>query len=489
MKAPVIQWLAIAPELILLGGAGVLLLAAVMVRGRLARDASLVIGVGCFVAAAITAVTLWSEHGGSWSVLADQFVVDRFTNVVRLVVAASGVCTLLAAYGWPRMRERGPEFACFLLVAAAGMDLLVASQSFVSLFVSLELFSVTLYAMCAFEVRSASSLEAGLKYLVLGSIGSAILLYGSGFLYGATGSFDFGAVAAGLHAGKAGGMLALAGTALVLVGLSFKIAVVPFHMWTPDVYEGAPTPVTAFMSAATKAAAFAILLRVLTGPLAPETDEWRPALIALAIATMLFANVAALRQRNLKRILAYSSVGHAGYLLMAIVPATEKGAKALLFYLVVYAATTLGAFIVVVVHEREIGAPATLDSIRAWGFAHPILGVVLSICLLSLAGFPPTAGFLAKVYIFGAAIDGGYTYLAVIGAIGTMISLGYYLRIGIALYDRSALDGAMRPPIPGVALATIAAAASAAVILWLGIYPPDMLTWAGQAAHSLLAAR
>jgi NADH-quinone oxidoreductase subunit N len=487
MKTPYIAWHALAPELILLGGAGVLLLAAVFLRGRAARDVSLLIGLGCFAAAAIVTITLWDDHGGSWPVIANQFVFDRYANMIRLVVAASGACALAAAYGWPRMRERGAEFACFLLVAAAGMDLLVASQSFVSLFVSLELFSISLYALCAFEVRNEASLEAALKYLVLGSIGSAVLLYGASFLYGVTGSFQFQQIAKGLH-GQTTDALVLAGTALVLTGLAFKIAVVPFHMWTPDVYEGAPTPVTAFMSAATKAAAFAILLRVLVGPLAPEADEWRPAVIAISIATMLFANVVALRQRNIKRILAYSSVGHAGYLLMAVVPGTAQGAKALVFYLVVYAATTLGSLVVVTIHEREIGAPATIDSMRAWGFAHPILGVVLSVCLLSLAGFPPTAGFVAKVYIFAAAINGGYTYLAIIGAIGTMISLGYYLRIGISLYDRGAADHAMRPPVPGVALATIAAAAAAVVVIWLGVYPPNMLDWAGQAAHSLLAA-
>jgi NADH-quinone oxidoreductase subunit N len=487
MKAPLIQWGAIVPELILLGGAGVLLIAAVLVRGRRARDVSLVVGAGCLIGAFVTTITLWDDQGGVWRILSDQFVVDRYTNFVRLVVAASALCALLAAYGWPRLRERGPEFASFLLIAAAGMDLLVASNSFVSLFVSLELFSVTLYAMCAFEVRSASSLEAALKYLVLGSIGSAILLYGAGFLYGETGSFGFQQIAKALP-GKESHLLVLAGTALVLTGLAFKVAVVPFHMWTPDVYEGAPTPVTAFMSAATKAAAFAILLRVLTGPLEPVRHDWKPALAALAIATMLFANVVALRQRNIKRILAYSSVGHAGYLLMAAIPGTEQGAKALLFYLVVYAATTLGSFVVVTIHEREIGAPATLDTMRAWGFVHPVFGFVLALCLLSLAGFPPTAGFVGKVYVFGAAINGGYTYLAIIGAISTVISLGYYLRIGMALYDRTAADGAMRPPIPGIALATIAALATGAVVIWLGIYPPNVLDWAGQAAHSLIAA-
>ena len=216
-------------------------------------------------------------------------------------------------------------------------------------------FSVALYALCAFEIRSSASLEAGLKYLVLGSIGSAILVYGAAFLYGETGSLLYPEVAKGLGSNP-DSLLALAGTALVLAGLGFKIAVVPFHMWTPDVYEGSPTPVIAFMSAATKAAAFAALFRVLVTALPAMGDVWRPAVATASIVTMLFANVAALRQTNLKRILAYSSVGHAGYLLMAIVSG-PAGAKALLFYLAVYAVTSVGSFTVIAIRERETGGP------------------------------------------------------------------------------------------------------------------------------------
>jgi NADH-quinone oxidoreductase subunit N len=419
-------------------------------------------------------------------VLQGQFVVDQFANLTRVIVAASGLLTLMGAYGWSRLREHGPEFVAFLLVAAAGMDLLAASNSFISLFVTLETFSIALYALCAFETRSSASLEAGLKYLVLGSIGSAILLYGAAFLYGATGSFGFPEIAKGV-AEDPNSLLALAGTALVLAGLGFKIAVVPFHMWTPDVYEGSPTPVTAFMSAATKAAAFAALFRVLVQALPAMGDVWRPAVAAASIITMLFANIAALRQTNLKRMLAYSSVGHAGYLLMALVSG-EAGAKALLFYLAVYAVTSVGSFTVIAIRERETGEAATLESLRGWGFSRPVLGAALAIFLLSLGGFPPTAGFLAKFYLFAAAVDADYTYLAIVGVASTVISLGYYLRIGLALYDRRRETGAMLAPAPGTAWAGICAVLAVAVIVWLGIYPPDMLGWAGDAASTLLAA-
>ncbi len=486
MTTPSIQWSALAPDLILLAGAAFLLLAAVAVRDRRARDLSMFVGMGCFIGSLVAVGVIWDYGGGSWSVIEGQFLVDQFANLVRVIVAVSGLLTLMGAYGWSRLREHGPEFVAFLLVAAAGMDLLAASNSFISLFVTLETFSIALYALCAFETRSSASLEAGLKYLVLGSIGSAVLLYGAAFLYGATGSFGFPEIAKGV-AGDPHSLLALAGTALVLAGLGFKIAVVPFHMWTPDVYEGSPTPVTAFMSAATKAAAFAALFRVLVQALPAMGDVWRPALAAASIITMLFANLAALRQTNLKRILAYSSVGHAGYLLMAVVSG-EAGAKALLFYLAVYAATSVGAFTVVAIRERETGEPATLESLRGWGFSRPVLGGALAIFLLSLAGFPPTAGFLAKFYLFAAAVDANYTYLAIVGVASTLISLGYYLRIGLALYDRRRETGAMLAPAPGTAWAGICAVLAVAVIVWLGIYPPDMLGWAGDAASTLLAA-
>jgi NADH-quinone oxidoreductase subunit N len=486
VTTPHIQWSALAPDLILLGGAAFLLLAAVAVQDRRARDLAMFIGMGCFIGSLVAVGVIWDYGGGAWSVLENQFVVDRFANLVRVIVAGSGLLTLMGAYGWSRLREHGPEFVAFLLVAAAGMDLLAASNSFISLFVTLETFSISLYALCAFETRSSASLEAGLKYLVLGSIGSAILLYGAAFLYGATGSFGFPDIAKGV-ADDPNSLLALTGTALVLAGLGFKIAVVPFHMWTPDVYEGSPTPVTAFMSAATKAAAFAALFRVLVQALPAMGDVWRPALAAASIVTMLFANIAALRQTNLKRILAYSSVGHAGYLLMAVVSG-EAGAKALLFYLAVYAATSVGAFTVVAIRERETGEPATLESLRGWGFSRPVLGAALAIFLLSLGGFPPTAGFLAKFYLFAAAIDADYTYLAIVGVVSTVISLGYYLRIGLALYDRSRESSAMLAAAPGTAWGGICAVLAVAVIVWLGVYPPDVLDWAGAAASTLLAA-
>ncbi len=488
IQAPNLQWSAISPELVLLGCAAALLLVSCFVRGRYERDLAYLIGIGAFVGAAVAVFVIWDYGGGDWVVFANQLQVDRFGNVIRVIVCGTGLITLFASLGWRTASQRPAEYVALLLVAASGMSMLAVANTFIALFVALELFSITLYLLCAFETRSKASLEAGLKYLVLGSVGSAILLYGSAFLYGATGSLRFDEVSVALGNGAYDEVLALIGAAMLITGLGFKIAAVPFHMWTPDVYEGAPTPITGFMSAATKAAAFTVLLRVLVEALPSQSDYWQPALAVIAIASMILGNVAALAQTNVKRILAYSSIGHAGYLLIPIVAGGDLSHRAFLFYLAVYSATTVGAFAVVAVRERELNAPVTLDSIRGWGFSRPLLGALLAWFLLSLAGFPPTGGFLAKLYVFGGAIDSGDTYLAVIGVATSVISLGYYLRIGLALFDRRSESHAMLPAAPGLVSATVGAALAAAVVLWLGVYPVDALDWAREAATTIVAS-
>jgi NADH-quinone oxidoreductase subunit N len=489
IDTPTLHFSAIAPELILLGTAGLLLLVSCFVRGRYERDVAYLLGIVALVGSIVAVFVIWDYGGGDWLVFADQLQVDRFGNLVRVVIYGSALITLLASIGWRTASERPAEYLALLLTASAGMSLLAVANTFMALFVSFELFSITLYLLCALETRDRASLESGLKYLVLGSVGSAILLYGMAFLYGATGSLRFDEVSAALADGGADDVLALIGAAMLITGLCFKIAAVPFHMWTPDVYEGAPTPVTGFMSAATKAAAFTILLRVLVEALPAQSDYWEPALATLAIASMVLGNIAALAQRNLKRMMAYSSIGHAGYLLIAVISGGDLSTRALLFYLAVYSATSVGAFAVLVVRERETGTPATLDSIRGWGFSRPLLGVLFAIFLLSLAGFPPTGGFLAKFYVFGGAVDSGNTYLAVIGVLTSAVALGYYLRVGLALFDRREESHAMLPAAPGLVSATVGAVLAAAVVMWLGVYPADALDWAREAAGTLVASR
>ena len=286
-----------------------------------------------------------------------------------------------------------------------------------------------------------------------GSVGSAALLFGSGLAYIATGSLRFDEIgkAADAAAASTPGSCCF-GIALIVAGLAFKASAAPFHMWTPDVYEGAPTAVMAFMATATKTIALAALLRVMTTAFSPSSDVWESAVAAVAIASMLIGNIAALRQDNVKRMLAYSSVGQAGYLLIAVAVHTPLATRAMLYYLAVYAAMNLGALAVVSVREREIGGPVSIGDLHGLGRDHPLLAGGLALSLLSLASFPPTGGFLAKVYLFGSAIDADKTYLVVFGVIGTMISLGYYLRFLLAIYTRPETEA--RPRIvPGTRLA------------------------------------
>ena len=482
IATPSVQLGAILPAFVLTVGALLLLVVGAFER-RSARVASGVIGLLSFAGAGLACWHLWDA--GNRTAFSGQLATDRYAAVVQVIVCASGVATVLLGWGTRRMADRIAEYYALLCFAGAGMCILAAANGFVSLFVALELFSISLYVLCALDVNDEASLESGLKYLIIGSVGSASLLFGSGLAYIATGSLRFDQIGKALSAGDPHTGILLFGIALVLAGLAFKASAAPFHMWTPDVYEGAPTAVMAFMATATKTIALATLLRVMITAFAPASGVWEGGLAAVAIASMLVGNIAALRQANVKRMLAYSSVGQAGYLLIAVVVHTPLATRAMLYYLAVYAAMNLGALAVVSVREREIGGPVFLGDLRGLGRDHPLLAGGLALSLLSLASFPPTGGFLAKLYLFGSAIDAGKSYLAVIGVIGTMISLAYYLRFLLAIYTRPARDA--RPRIvPGTRLAATAVLVSAAVVIWLGIAPQPLVDVARTAAASLV---
>jgi NADH-quinone oxidoreductase subunit N len=463
IATPSVQIGAILPAFVLTVGALLLLIVGSFER-RSARVTSGVIGLASFAGAGLACWHLWDA--GNRTAFSGQLATDRYAALVQVIVCASGVASVLLGWGTRRMADRIAEYYALLCFAGAGMCILAAANGFVSLFVALELFSISLYVLCALDVTNGASLESGLKYLITGSVGSAALLFGSGLVYIATGSLRFDGIGKALEAGASHTGILLFGIALVVAGLAFKASAAPFHMWTPDVYEGAPTAVMAFMATATKTIALATLLRVMTTAFAPASDVWENAVAAVAIASMLIGNIAALRQTNVKRMLAYSSVGQAGYLLIAVVAHTPLATRALLYYLAVYAAMNLG-------------------DLRGLGRDHPLLAAGLALSLLSLASFPPTGGFLAKLYLFGSAIDAGKTYLAVIGVISTMISLGYYLRFLLAIYTRPASDA--RPRIvPGTRIAATAVLVSAAVVIWLGIAPQPLVDVARTAAASLV---
>ena len=348
---------------------------------------------------------------------------------------------MLVSWG-ERRRFNAGEYYALLAAAGGGMVFFVGAGNLLTLFLGLEWFSICLYVLCAMDTDRETSLEAGLKYLIVGSFGSAVLLFGSALVYGSTGELGFGSIAAATPTSDA---LLVAGLAMIIAGLGFKASAAPFHMWTPDVYQGAPTSVTAFMSAATKAAALVVTMRVLTTAFPDQEDTWRIAVAVLACVSLAVGNLAALVQRDVKRLLAYSSVSHAGFMLIAVAAANDLGGRALLYYLIPYGAMSIGAFAVVAARERELQAPVTLESLAGFGWERPFLGVAMWVFMLGFAGFPLTGGMLGKLYVFSAAYDAGWWWLVVAGVIATGISLYYYLAVVRAMYMRSGLELQLAP--------------------------------------------
>jgi NADH-quinone oxidoreductase subunit N len=392
---------------------------------------------------AMVGLTIW-QWNADRSIVSGALRVDDLALIVILLLAAAGAAAVLLSVRQSAAQQAGHgEYHALLLSAIAGMAILAEAQNLITVFLGIELLSISLYILCATEMRRERSLESGLKYLIIGSVGSATLLYGLALVYGATASTDFGGIARALQGSVVSDPLLLTGIGLVAVGLAFKNSVAPFHQWTPDVYEGAPTPITAFMATATKAAAFAVFLRIFDVAFVQAQDDWGPALAALAAVTIVVGNVGALTQDSVKRMLAWSSVGQAGYLLAGVVVATRLGAQATVFYLAVYLAMNVAAFAVVLARERETPFGDSIEGFAGLGATRPLLAWPMTIALLSLAGIPATAGFIGKFYLIDASVDGGYTWLGVVIVIGSMISLGYYLRVIATMWMRPAPQPAM----------------------------------------------
>jgi NADH-quinone oxidoreductase subunit N len=474
---PTKDFVALVPVAILTLGAIALLLSEVfLVSGRRGHQAILTVAFAA--AAAIAAV--WLPAPGP--VFGRQAVADGFSAFVTVIVCSGLGLSALVGTGWLEARnaERG-EFYALALFGAAGMSLLGMASDFLVAFIAIETMSLATYALAAYLRRGKRPAEAAFKYLVLGAVSSSLFLYGSALLYGATGSTLF----ADLGKGQ-GSALQLAGLGLVAAGVAFKVAAVPFHTWTPDVYEGAPTPVTAFMAAGVKTAAFALLAHIFlaaaSGPQA-QASAFGGIISALAVITMIFGNLLALPQRSVKRMLAYSSIAHAGYLLVGVVSAGAAGARekalsGILFYLAVYSATAIGAFAIVGVLERR--ARGDDEPIDAWdlqrfaglGARRPGLAFAMAVFLLSLAGIPPTAGFLAKLYIFQAAVGAQLYGLAVLGVLTSVLGAYYYLRVVVYMYMRppEGEPEALRSPSMAVALV-----AAVAVVVLLGLAADPVL--------------
>jgi NADH-quinone oxidoreductase subunit N len=485
---PTKDFVALVPVAILTVGAIALLLSEVfLVSGR--RGYQAVLTVAFAAAAAIAAVA--APTAGP--VFFRQAVADNFSVFVTVIVCSGLALSALVGAGWLEARnsERG-EFYALALFGAAGMCLLGMASDFLVGFIGIETMSLSTYALAAYLRRGKRPAEAAFKYLILGAVSSALFLYGSALLYGATGSTLFAELGKGQ-----GSALHLAGLSLVMAGLAFKVAAVPFHTWTPEVYEGAPTPVTAFMAAGVKTAAFALLVRVFlaaeTGP-AAQASAFGGLVWGLAGLTMIVGNLLALPQRSVKRMLAYSSIAHAGYLLVGVLASAatggrEKGLSGILFYLAVYSATAIGAFAVVGALERH--ARGDEEPVDAWdlqrfsGLAarRPGLAFAMAVFLLSLAGIPPTAGFLGKLYIFQAAIGAQLYGLAVLGILTSVLGAYYYLRVVVYMYMRppEGEPDALRSPSMAVALV-----AAVAVVVLLGIVA-DPIVRLAQVASALLS--
>ncbi len=449
LKGPHVDFAALSPLIALFGGAIVVLLVGLL-GSRWIRE-QVVPALALVALGASLGLTIWRWNSPE-SIVSGALRIDRLSLTLNLILAVGGMATVLLAWRSRASREAAHgELHAMLLTTIGGMALLGAAQNTVALFLGLELLSIPLYVLCATEMRNEHSLEAGLKYLIVGSVGSATLLYGIALLYGATGATDFSGIANAISAsGLANNAMLLTGIALCVAGLAFKASVAPFHQWTPDVYEGAPTPITAFMAVATKVAALGVLLRLFDVALIEAHGSWGPALAALATITILVGNVGALGQSSLKRMLAYSSVAQAGYILAGVVVSTQLGAQALVFYLAVYLPMNMAAFAVIVARERETRALAQARNPEEWptededpdgwvgdsiqtlaglGRERPLLAWPMTISMLALAGIPATAGFIGKFYLIDAAVAGGYAWLGVVIVIGSMISLGYYLPV------------------------------------------------------------
>jgi NADH-quinone oxidoreductase subunit N len=502
--APHIDYKGLAPLFSVAGGSLVVLLVSLL-RSRWVHR-TLIPALTVISLGAAIGLSIWNwTPGDTKPIIEGALAVDTLSLGISMLCYIAGIATVFLSLRAIAARQAGSgEYFTLLLGSLAGMTVLASAENLVTLFIGIELLSIPLYVLCATEIRNRVSLESGLKYLIIGSVGSGTLLYGLAFVYGATGTTDFSGIAAAIgDKVSATDPLLLTGVALAATGLAFKCSIAPFHTWTPDVYQGAPTPITSFMAVATKAAAFAVFLRLFVEAFPDVQATWADALTALAIVTIIVGNVGAIPQRSLKRILAWSGVAQAGYILTGVIVATQLGLQAMAFYLAVYLVMNMAAFAVVIARERVSPAGDDISSFEGLGRADPWLAWPLTIAMLGLAGFPATAGFIGKFYLLRAAVDGGYDWLAVFIVIGSVISLGYYLKVIAAMWlgpvevavrpadggpvRRLARVGGWSPEAEGRAQPEVLfiAVLMAAAVLVLGIVPSPLLNVAKDVGTAL----
>lgn len=418
-------------------------------------------------------------YGDNQSAFGRMIFANNFSVLISIIIQSAAFVSILLSYNYLKDRNLDfGEYLALLLGATSGMVLMALANDLIVIFLGLELFSLPLYVLSAFWRTNNASLEAGMKYFLLGAFSSSFFLYGIALMYGATGSTSLNAITAAIRQGVPSNVLFILGAGLLLVGFGFKVGLVPFQWWIPDVYEGAPTPVTAFMSVATKAAAFAAFFRAFVTAVPPGAFDWHLVLAILAILTMTVGNIAALVQTNIKRMLAYSSIAHAGYILVALVAGNETGVSAAVFYFAAYSFMNLAAFGAIIALGQGTRERLTFADLSGAGQQKPWAAAALAISLLSLAGFPPFAGFVAKFFVFSAAVNAGLTWLAVVGVLNSLISVYYYLGPVVRMY--------MSPPAESWDQATsrtpivLGAAVVVVVVLTvaLGLFPSEVIQFA-----------
>ncbi len=425
MSADMLNSLTIAfPELLLAAGAIILLMVGVF---SAERATTLVNGLSVAVLFFVGAwIILFTPNGNAFG---DAFVSDPFAHFMKIVTLIGSIVTLVMSVGFAKAEKFDKfEFPILILLATLGMLLMISANNMLSLYMGLELQSLSLYVIAAINRDSVRSTEAGLKYFVLGALSSGMLLYGISLIYGFTGHTGFADIAAALGGAERNIGLVF-GLVFVLAGLAFKISAVPFHMWTPDVYEGAPTPVTAFFAAAPKMAAMALIVRVVVGAFEPALVDWQQIIVFISIASMILGAFAAIGQRNIKRLMAYSSIGHMGYALVGLSAGTLDGVKGVAIYMLIYLVMTLGAFGCILAMRRKDGNVEQIEDLAGTISTNPFMATVLTVLMFSLAGIPPLAGFWAKWYVFLAAIQANLYALAVIGVLASVVGAYYYLRV------------------------------------------------------------
>jgi NADH-quinone oxidoreductase subunit N len=417
------------PEILLGSGALALLLIGLFAGARAGTIVS-----GLAIALLVIVAGVVAARGPAAPAFHGAYIADDFARLMKLLSLVSAAAALLMSLSRARAEKLDQfEYPVLIVLATLGMMVMISAGDLIALYVGLELQSLALYVVAAMNRDNLRSTEAGLKYFVLGALSSGMLLYGASLIYGFTGHTEFSGIAAQLKAhGVSIGIVF--GIVFVLAGLAFKIAAVPFHMWTPDVYEGSPTPVTAFFSAAPKIAAMALIVRVVVSGLGPAAHDWRQIIVFISIASMLLGAFAAINQRNIKRLMAYSSIGHMGYALVGLAAGTAQGVESVILYVGLYAAMTLGAFCCILAMERDGDAVEDIGELAGLSRDNPVLAFLFAMILFSLAGIPVLAGFFAKLYVFQAAIAANLTWLAVIGALASVVGAYYYLRIVKIMY-------------------------------------------------------